>query len=193
MRWSAFDVRPYSFVVVTGETRAQWEPHIDASVANYEGRTDCRKPASFAVALYCGIGSSSLKTLVKALATGKWSLLAVHNNVHNPFWSFDSKWVYFHGTDGDALWRVRVKDRAWSYWALNQSPPTTPRAWQTALPQTATFCWPASIGAATYSRSSSNSSEGAEARVRVGLRACQAYDRLLSCYHPAISALGARF
>jgi hypothetical protein len=32
----------------------------------YEGRTDCRNPASFAVALYWGIGSSSLKALVKA-------------------------------------------------------------------------------------------------------------------------------
>ena len=69
---------------------------------------------------------------------------------------------------------------AWSYWALNQSPPTTPRAWQTALPQTATFCWPASIGAATYSRSSSNSSEGAEARVRVGLRTISV-PRRISC------------
>ena len=35
-------------------------------VVHYEGRRDCRKPASFAVALYCGIGSSSLKALVKA-------------------------------------------------------------------------------------------------------------------------------
>ena len=86
-------------------------PYSDNFVQGWEGLTACRKPASFAVALYCGIGSSSLKALVKALATGKWSLLAVHNNVHNPFWSFDSKWVYFHGTDGDALWRVRVKDR----------------------------------------------------------------------------------
>ena len=33
----------------------------------YDGRTACRKPASFAVALYCGMGSSSLNALVKHL------------------------------------------------------------------------------------------------------------------------------
>ena len=33
---------------------------------SYEGWTDCRNPASFAVALYCGIGSNSLNALVKA-------------------------------------------------------------------------------------------------------------------------------
>ena len=43
------------------------EPRIRLSVAAYEGRTACRNPASFAVALYCGIGSSSLNALVKAL------------------------------------------------------------------------------------------------------------------------------
>ena len=41
-------------------------PYADISGGHYEGRTDCRKPASFAVALYCGIGSSSLNALVKA-------------------------------------------------------------------------------------------------------------------------------
>ena len=33
---------------------------------HYCGRTDCRNPASFAMALYCGIGSSSLNALVNA-------------------------------------------------------------------------------------------------------------------------------
>ena len=41
-------------------------PYADISGGDYEGRTDCRKPASFAVALYCGIGSSSLNALVNA-------------------------------------------------------------------------------------------------------------------------------
>jgi len=36
------------------------------SAWDYEGWTDCKKPASFAVALYCGIGSSSLNALVNA-------------------------------------------------------------------------------------------------------------------------------
>src|SRR5208283_4472670 len=36
------------------------------SDGHYEGRTDCRKPANFAVALYWGIGSSSLNALVNA-------------------------------------------------------------------------------------------------------------------------------
>ncbi len=36
-------------------------------VESYEGCIDCKKPASFAVALYCGIGSSSLNALVNAL------------------------------------------------------------------------------------------------------------------------------
>ena len=47
----------------SGATRG---PYADISGGHYEGRTDCRKPASFAVALYCGIGSSSLNALVKA-------------------------------------------------------------------------------------------------------------------------------
>ena len=34
--------------------------------ASHDSRADSRKPASLAVALYCGIGSSSLKALVKA-------------------------------------------------------------------------------------------------------------------------------
>ena len=34
--------------------------------APYESETESRKPASFAVALYCGMGSSSLKALVNA-------------------------------------------------------------------------------------------------------------------------------
>ena len=50
----------------TGKEGVSAEPHIDVSVGDYEGRTDCRKPASFAVALYWGIGSSSLNALVKA-------------------------------------------------------------------------------------------------------------------------------
>src|SRR5262249_28034383 len=33
---------------------------------SYEVRTDCKKPASFAVTLYCGIGSRSLNALVNA-------------------------------------------------------------------------------------------------------------------------------
>ena len=41
--------------------------YADISGGDYEGRTACRNPASFAVALYCGIGSSSLNALVKAL------------------------------------------------------------------------------------------------------------------------------
>jgi len=41
-------------------------PYSDYVVEIYEGRTDCRNPASFAVALYCGIGSSSLNALVNA-------------------------------------------------------------------------------------------------------------------------------
>jgi len=42
------------------------EPRIDFSIAAYEGRTACRNPASFAVASYWGIGSSSLNALVNA-------------------------------------------------------------------------------------------------------------------------------
>jgi hypothetical protein len=42
-------------------------PYCGILAAAYEGRTDCRNPASFAVALYWGIGSSSLNALVKAL------------------------------------------------------------------------------------------------------------------------------
>jgi len=41
-------------------------PYAEFLLESYERRTDCRKPASFAVALYCGIGSSSLNALVKA-------------------------------------------------------------------------------------------------------------------------------
>ena len=40
--------------------------YADVLLENYEGRTDCRNPASLAVALYCGMGSSSLNALVKA-------------------------------------------------------------------------------------------------------------------------------
>ena len=35
-----------------GKEDVRREPHIDVSVGDYEGRTDCRKPASFAVTLY---------------------------------------------------------------------------------------------------------------------------------------------
>src|SRR5208337_4106662 len=55
-----------SLLIPRTEGERHSEPHIDVSVGDYEGRTDCRKPANFAVALYCGIGSSSLKALVKA-------------------------------------------------------------------------------------------------------------------------------
>jgi hypothetical protein len=41
-------------------------PYADVSDGHYEGRTACRKPASFAVALYWGIGSGSLNALVNA-------------------------------------------------------------------------------------------------------------------------------
>jgi hypothetical protein len=56
---------PHSFESVeTGGTTLG--PYADISGEHYEGRTDCRKPASFAVALYWGIGSSSLNALVNA-------------------------------------------------------------------------------------------------------------------------------
>ncbi len=36
------------------------------AVSSYDGWIACRNPASLAVALYCGIGSKSLKALVNA-------------------------------------------------------------------------------------------------------------------------------
>ena len=53
---------PTSVIAVTGGTSQG--PYADISDGHYEVRTDCRKPADFAVALYCGIGSSSLNALV---------------------------------------------------------------------------------------------------------------------------------
>ena len=42
-------------------------PYFGISRQHHLGRTDCRKPANFPVALYLGIGSSYLKALVNAL------------------------------------------------------------------------------------------------------------------------------
>jgi hypothetical protein len=46
------------------------------------------------------------------VATGEWSPLVRHRNIDNPFWSPDSKWVYFNGDEQNLnVWRVRVSDR----------------------------------------------------------------------------------
>jgi hypothetical protein len=50
-------------------TAGLWGPYSDRFVEGYEGRTACRNPVSFAVALYCGMGSGSLNALVKAFDT----------------------------------------------------------------------------------------------------------------------------
>jgi hypothetical protein len=41
-------------------------PYAEFLLESYEGRAACKKPASLAVALYCGMGSNSLNALVKA-------------------------------------------------------------------------------------------------------------------------------
>ena len=56
-------IRPYLYPTFS---ETGYGPYAELLLESYEGRTDCRKPASFAVALYCGIGSSSLNALVKA-------------------------------------------------------------------------------------------------------------------------------
>jgi hypothetical protein len=43
---------------------AKAQKHDSDDLQHYDGRTACRNPASFAVALYCGIRSSSLNALV---------------------------------------------------------------------------------------------------------------------------------
>jgi len=53
-------------LVIPTLAKATLEPRTRGLVGAYTGRTACRNPASFAVALYCGIGASSLNALVKA-------------------------------------------------------------------------------------------------------------------------------
>jgi len=64
------------------------------------------------------------------VASGGWSPLVSHPNIDNPFWSPDSKWVYFNESERNLnVWRVRISDGRKERVFLRPTPPNYTSCW----------------------------------------------------------------